>query len=588
MKKTLSILIMLGLILSLSAGMVMAQDPEPVDPVTVDAPPADEPPADVPPADEPPADTPPADEPPADTPPADEPPADTPPADEPPVDEPPAVEEPVIEEPIEEPVFEPVEEPVVEEPVVEEPVVEEPVVEEPVVEEPANVGAEIGAAGATTANYTSMVFIGNTTANASSYAWEFYPVSGTAKIDVAGGSLVGHGSTNLDLANVTQLGSTFEGSAMIRADEPLAAVLMNYTTSGGDFTLTNGYGTGAPLLYAPAVVNKYASGKQTSHIYIQNVSSGPIDVTVDFIDRERSGTGHPNDKTKTKTGLAAGYAWHMDVSASDIFGSTEWVGSARIQATGGDVVATIQTLYGAQEAAFGMESVTGGSNRLCSPTAMWNYSSLKQRSYMAVQNPDTAAIAVDLKYFDTSNNQIGTTHKATISGQSKLSFTPQTVLSSVDNYIGSATVDVYNATRTGPAEAIATHNIAFRDSTTPASSFDLVACGTAGGSTRQILPALLWDKLDRKGYIAIQNVSSGPINITTTLYNANGTQQGTAKTDTGVQPDIKVNRSLTGDFGVTSNWQGSMVIEGTGNIAVLVTIKTSDGKWLGSYTGIPY
>ena len=446
--------------------------------------------------------------------------------------------------------------------------------------------AEMGAAGATTANYTSMIFLANTTSGDANYTFTFYPVSGGSSISADGGTLSGHGATSVDLSDVSEVGDEFLGSAVIDSDAQLAAALMNYTASGGDFTITNGYGEGAALLYAPAVVNSYSSVLQTSHLYIQNASSSNVNVEVTLTDRQRSGTGHPDDRTLSKNNLAAGYAWHINMG--DTFGSTSWVGSALIEATGGNVVATVQTLYGGAEAAFGMESMTAGSNRLCSPTAMWDYSSLGQRTYLAVLNPSDDPISIDLKYYDKNNNQIGSTYTVGIEGKSKLSFTPKNVLPTVGNYIGSATVDVFNAARTGPADALATHNIAFVGSTTPASSFDLISCGSSGGSTRQIIPLLLWDKLSRRSFIAIQNVSSNPIDITTTLYNADGSQKGSAITTTGVQPDIKIGRSLVSDFGVSSNWQGSMVIESTGNIAVLVTVNSVDGRWVGSYTGIPF
>ncbi len=438
---------------------------------------------------------------------------------------------------------------------------------------------EIGAMGASSASYTSYIFVANPrSTGGATYAYKFYPSDGSPAIDLAGGTLNGFGSASLDMAKA--LSGSFRGSGAIESSDELFAVVMNYTTSGGDFTVHAGYNGGSDTLYAPAIVKNWGgTQKQNSRIVIQNASGATIStVTVQFINRDTGAV----DKTITKNNLAAGYPWFIEVK--DQLSASQWIGSAIINASG-EIAATVETLYGGYEAAFGHETVAAGSNRLCSPTAMWYYGSQQQASFLAVQNPNNFTIAVDITYYDLNNRRVGSTIKDTIPALSKKSYRPTDTGDSRQSYLGSAVVDVFTANRSGPANAMAIHNIAFWNATTPASSFDLVPCGTTGGSTRQVLPMLLWDKLGKRSFVAIQNVGTSNVNITVRYYNPNGTKVH-EKTYTNVAKFIKVN-SRPSDF-TSSSWQGSMVIEATGNIAALVTTVTTDNRWLGSYTGLGF
>lgn len=79
----------------------------------------------------------------------------------------------------------------------------------------------------------------------------------------------------------TNLGTTFNGSAIVTSDEAVV-VVDNQTTSGGQTQSYNGFTAGAMTLYIPDLYNNYYSW--VSSINIQNMGTVATNVTVDYSD----------------------------------------------------------------------------------------------------------------------------------------------------------------------------------------------------------------------------------------------------------------------------------------------------------------
>jgi hypothetical protein len=152
----------------------------------------------------------------------------------------------------------------------------------------------------------------------------------------------------------------------------------------GDFTFER---TGA-LLYAPAFYNNYFN--VSSELNLVNANANPVDVTVEFKDRNTSGS---NDPVINYNVPANG---KLVVSSSAIFGTGAWAGSLRI-ASLQPVAARVLEL-GANSASRSYNPMANGQATLYVPAAYKNNGGFL--TGIVIQNLGSAATGVVVIYCD--------------------------------------------------------------------------------------------------------------------------------------------------------------------------------------------
>lgn len=115
-------------------------------------------------------------------------------------------------------------------------------------------------------------------------------------------------------------------SGVVEATGPVAAMVNVWNSAGQQFAY-NGFTSGSSVAYAPVLMKKYY-GFNTA-LTIQNVGDTPVDVTVTY----------SNGATKTETILARA-SWLL-YTPNEKSIPNNWLGAAKIVATGGNIVALI-------------------------------------------------------------------------------------------------------------------------------------------------------------------------------------------------------------------------------------------------------
>jgi hypothetical protein len=140
-------------------------------------------------------------------------------------------------------------------------------------------------------------------------------------------------SHTFDQHDVSQLGATFVGSAVVTSNEPVVATVMQVGETYKNMMGYNGFTGGSTEVSMPLVMANN-SGYYTG-IQVQNVGAAPTTITIDY-GQNLAGAFAPSDDTATlaanesKTFIQAGGQW-----------TDKYIGSATITTTGEPVVAIV-------------------------------------------------------------------------------------------------------------------------------------------------------------------------------------------------------------------------------------------------------
>ncbi len=150
----------------------------------------------------------------------------------------------------------------------------------------------------------------------------------------------------------------------------------------------------------PSALCKYTAAQQTTAYAVQNVSSVPVQVTVKY-------SSGANDGPYT---IDAGGKRSFDGCAVNAPG---FIGSAVIEATGGNIVAIGKVYGGGLYTAF--LGFTSGASKVALPYIRYTQSGwtngTRQRAFIAIQNVGTSDLpagAVSVKYYDKNGALVGT------------------------------------------------------------------------------------------------------------------------------------------------------------------------------------
>lgn len=425
--------------------------------------------------------------------------------------------------------------------------------------------------GATTALWSSNIIIRNDGTSPATVVVNFYSTTGVlVKSYPLPEPIPPKGEYALDTESVADLPNGFAGSAVVSASQPVSATFLgqDVTNPSINRTLYNGFTSGSDTVYVPAISNNY--GDQTSMLAVQNVDPTPAQVTIRFLERF-SGA----QTALVSVTVPANSSQFID--AANLPGGQRlpapWTGAALLQATGGRVVAAVHQPYLSSNRAVAFEGTSGVGNTVYLPSALYQYGSQGQTTFIQVQNAQDRPITATVTFYNTNGSVAGSASGA-IGPFQKQSWNPGSA-AIAPNFNGSAVVK-------------ADGNIAAVANITSVTDLSLAYTGQLAGTTRQSLPFIRWaSNFEPKGlrtYIAVMNTDALPADVVIKYYDKNGGLVQ-APSFTAVPPNSKVNHN-PGVFVGDAPFEGSVEIEASRTVIGLVNAITSDGTQAESYTSI--
>jgi hypothetical protein len=280
-----------------------------------------------------------------------------------------------------------------------------------------------------TFEYTSVFSIQNVDpAAAAAVTVKFVPVSGST-ISYNIPSIPAGSVEYIDMGTFSGIISpTFNGSVQIDAVQfgtmnpgAVVASSMELQITGDLANAFEGASQSAATVFMPSALCKFGPNKDTVSAYaVQNTATTNIQVSVNYSNGNIDGpaTLAPGAK-KSFDGCGAG-------------NPIGFIGSAKITATGGEIVAIGKVYGGGMSTAFlGFNS---GSNKVALPYVRWTESQwvtgARQRAYIAIQNvgtTDLAAGSVTVKYYDKSGILVGTHTLGAIAAGAKTNSNPMAI-----------------------------------------------------------------------------------------------------------------------------------------------------------------
>lgn len=434
----------------------------------------------------------------------------------------------------------------------------------------------------------------NEPAKAGTVVFRFYNEKSGTSVDITRSIASGAGSSLFlgGLSGDEALPSNFLGSAVASSDVKVVATMVQIPQSDTvkNRPLSNGFSAGnSQVLLATILKNQF---QQSSRFSIQNASNGAIDITIEFY-AAGSNTPALTLNGADEQGIPAGAAKYYD--AGTLAGLPDpFNGSAVVTAveagttTPANIVGSVLEMQTASVGTRAFEGVNTGAQTVYMATALCNAFGGQTTNY-AVQNVETSGSAdVTVDYGG------GISETKNVAAGGKASF---------------------NACQAGAPNG-------FSGAATITSSADLVVIGKVGGAGRftawvgepsgaqkLALPYVRWTSqanfdsgARQRGNIAIQNIGSGPANITVTYLDKDGNTVGT-HTINNVAQFAKANSNAaaaTGDaarlaeFGYPegnggSGFGGSAIITSNQDVIAVVRIAstTPAGVVNEDYNGIP-
>ncbi|WP_054535062.1 hypothetical protein [Herpetosiphon geysericola] len=439
--------------------------------------------------------------------------------------------------------------------------------------------------------FTTSITYQNIGAGTANINLTIYSSTGVAS-PVPASTLAQNGAGSFFVGSVSSFGTSFNGSAVISADQPIAATLVQIPAAASvvkNRPLSNGFSSGSATVLIPTVLKSFAN--YTSKFVIQNTDSVANDFKIEFV--TPTGVSY----TANPTNILPNASVYYDAGTIAELGAS-FNGSVRVTATKngttnpGSAVGTALELQTNGAGAYASQAFpsTAAANKVYMATSLCNLviPSGATTSFYAVQNAGTSAASVTVTYVGTANgNPVNVTSPAvTIAAGSKASFNPcsqgATTLAP-NGFSGSATINSNQ-----PILAIG-----------KVSGGGLYTAfeGATAGSAKTALPYVRWLAPAQGGqqtFIAIQNVgTAAATNVTVKYYNASGALIGTHTIPSiGIGAKASSNpTSATPSAAGMGVGGGSAVVEGNGASLIVVTRVTSPvgtsttGE---DYNGIPF
>jgi hypothetical protein len=367
----------------------------------------------------------------------------------------------------------------------------------------------------------------------------FYDLAG-AEIYVLTDSINAGSSKTYIQANMeANLGTTFNGSVVIESDQPVAAIVNQNTSNGSPATAGyngsyTGFSQGSNTFQIPIVLSAFY-GYHTE-ISVQNAGDAAANVTVNYV------SASCVDDTKSNLAPGAAVRFNNETSCA---GGGQVNTSATISASGPVVAIVNQIGVNANlEQTYNGFAPADGGPTLYAPIALRAYYGFN--SAMQVQNISSGPMDIIATYSDgvtktVTNVAVGAS--ATFLQANEAHADKWTGSAKITNSTGGAMVGIVNQQG---AKSAASYNM------------------YTGGAQTWILPSLLHKYYGFTSAFQIQNVGTGPVDITVTY------DDGTTKSATGIAAGATTNFLQDNEVEHVNNWAGSARVTATGDIVVVV------------------
>jgi hypothetical protein len=421
----------------------------------------------------------------------------------------------------------------------------------------------------------------------------------TSPIVITRDPLAAGAGTSVSIGTLGTIDPGFKGSAVMQADQPLLATLVQVPVAGSEVKvrpLSNGFAAGSPQSLIATVLKNMFSPQNNTVFSVQNVDSEDNDVNIKFYDTTAT-LRHEADITA----IAPGAAIYWDTGAAGDPLPSPFNGSAVITAVrsgGGDgaIVTSAMELEINGRGAKAFEGVAQGAATFYMPSALCNFSigvGLLTNTAYAIQNTSlTTATDVTVTF---SN---GFSDTKTIGAGAKGSFVACNATGMPDGFNGSATVT-----------STATDVIAVGKAYGAGLSTAFVGAAAGSGTEKVALPYVRWataanwaSGVQQRVFITIQNIGGADItgDVVVNYVTCTGAVAGTHTITGGIDMGAKKNSnaSLAGltEFGICGGGGpqfggGAMVTAPAGSelavVARVSTLETTTGLVVGEdYNGI--
>lgn len=325
----------------------------------------------------------------------------------------------------------------------------------------------------------------------------FYATPSTVTpITITQPNLAAGASTSLFIGSVGTVTSPFQGSAVMQADQPLLATLVQVPQNSTTVIvrpLSNGFSDGgSTALLATVIKNTYGVNTIFS---IQNIDSQTNTVNIKFYDTTAALI------TQINQSVEAGASYYVDAGSLAALGASfngSVVATAtRADTTAGKIIGSAMELDITGVGAKAFESVASGANTVYLPSALCN--AFGSSTSYAVQNTSLSTSAAVTVTFQPG----GLTATATIGAGSKASFPACNTVAA--GFSGSAVVTSVGAPIIAMGKA-------------SGSGLSTAFLGAASGAPKLSLPYVRWEPDAnynaggfQRTFIAIQNVGSATI-----------------------------------------------------------------------------
>lgn len=422
-------------------------------------------------------------------------------------------------------------------------------------------------------SYTTSITYQNVgTAATTSLQVLFYALpTTTTPITITRPNLAAGAGTSLFIGSLAEISTGFRGSAVMQADQPLLATLVQLPQGSATVKnrpLSNGFSDGAAQsLIASVLKNTFDT---TTVFSVQNVDSQTNDITIKFYN-----TSAALIDTITAS-IEPGAAFYVDAGLEAGLGAS-FNGSAVITAlrsdlTSGKIISSVMELEIVGTGAKAFEGVASGSMTFYMPSALCLAFGGTNTAY-AVQNTSlTTATNVTVTYSNSA------TETQNILPGAKRSFVACSATGMVNGFSGSATVvsDTTPVVAIGKAYGL---------------GLSTAFAGASSGSEHVGLPYVRWASdanwaagTQQRVNLTIQNIGGGTItdDILVQYIDRDGVVVGThtITADLAVGAKVNSNASNAGltEFGVYAGPQfggGVLVIAPAGSqIAVVARVST--------------
>jgi len=415
---------------------------------------------------------------------------------------------------------------------------------------------------------------------------EYYQENGT-RVDAATHSYsiqVGS-SLNIYQPSVSGLPDGFRGSAVVSADQPIAAIGSEQVTyadgsiSNSQYSGFNADETGTRF-YLPNVNKKFGGSQWSSRITIQNTTANPVTATVTFYNSD--GTVRDTDTASLNGNGSTTLTQVNDTELPD-----GWLGTAIVNASGNvAVIADVMSADGRVETYNGF---TSGAATMYLPTLLINFGANMWNTSFQVFNVGAASGTVTMTYYTSGIATPAKVVTATLLPYRSISRYQPTVDSDLGaTWIGSVVIE-----STQPVVAVGSQS-----SGAPGKRLASIYNGVASGATQAVLPTILRYFGGSNFVTGFQIMNVGTVNANVTVeYFAPGNPtpvmtvyyDGAAGHLPQIAPYNSVNRYQGNDTTLGNGWQGSVRVTSDQPVVVLGSQNglNRTGDAAGQYNGIP-